>query len=70
MKPYGISVPGSVITKQTAPGYLKRMCAWFMRDRDLTMEASIFLSDIETCIVNAGFMDWNEVEQIEIEAIS
>ena len=70
MKSYGIRVPGSVVTKKTAPGYLKRMCIRFMRDRDLTMEASRFLSDIETRIVNAGFIGWNEIEQIEIKAIS
>lgn len=70
MKQYSITVPSSVITKQTAPGYLRRMCAAFMRDRDLTPEAALFLEDIEQRIVNAGFMDWNEIEQAEIDAIT
>ena len=65
MKTYAISVPGSIITKQTAPGYLRRMCRAFMVDRDITLESSCFLSDIEQRIADAGFMTWDEIEAVE-----
>ena len=60
-------VPGSLITKKTARGYLKRIARRLQED--LTMEKAIVLDEIEERIVAAGFMDWEEVEAIEIEAM-
>ncbi len=67
MKPYGITVPGSVITKETAPGYLKRIAKMLLHE--ITMESSVVLSEIEERIVKAGFLTWAECEKIEIEAM-
>ena len=68
MKPYAISVPGSVISRQTAPGYLRRTAAFLLAPARFSMESCAVLSDIESRIVSAGFLTWDEVEQIETEA--
>lgn len=60
-------ITGTLITKETAPGYLKRVAGYLQRD--LTMEASNVLSEIESRIVNAGWLTWAEVEEIEISAL-
>lgn len=67
MKTYGIIVPGSVVTKETAPGYLLQVAK--MLQREITMESSIVLSEIESRIVKAGFLTWTECEEIEIKAM-
>lgn len=66
MKPYGIAVPGSVVTAKTARGYLLRLAGRILAD--LSLEGSVVLSEVEERIVRAGFLSWEEVEQIEIEA--
>lgn len=60
-------ITGTLITKETAPGYLKRIAGYLLQD--LTMEASVVLSDIESRIVKAGWLTWQEVEEIEISAL-
>ena len=60
-------ITGTLITRETAPGYLKRIAG--ILQRDLTMEASIMLDDIEDRIVKAGWLTWPEVEEIEISAL-
>jgi hypothetical protein len=67
MKTLSIQVPGSVITQKTARGYLLRLASHLLND--LSIESSVVLTEIEERIVNAGFMDWEQIEQIEIEAI-
>ena len=67
MKTSSISVPGSVITNKTAEGYLLRLAKHLLND--LSMESSIVLTEIEERIVNAGFLTWEQVEKIEIEAL-
>lgn len=64
---YGITVLGSVVTKKTARGYLKRISGMLLRD--MTMESSNVLSQIEMKIVSAGMLTWIECDEIEIEAI-
>lgn len=61
-------VPGSLITKATAAGYITRMYKRFAIDRGLTMEASIMLDNIEREIVKAGFLTWQQVEAAETAA--
>lgn len=68
MKPYGIAVPGSVISAKTAPGYLRRTAAYLMSPAKFSMEACAVLADIESQIVSAGFLTWEQVETIEEEA--
>lgn len=63
-----ITVPGSIITMETAPDYLSRLCK-FHYSRELTMEASMMIHDIEERIVNAGLMTWSEIEDAEIAAM-
>ena len=67
MKPYCIMVPGSLITKQTAPGYLRRIAGQIFAKLDNA--GCLFLVDIESRIVEAGFLTWDEVEDIELEAM-
>lgn len=66
MKAISLSVPGSVITAKTAAAYLTRIAAYLLAD--LTMESSVVLADIEDRIVRAGFLTWEQVEEIEISA--
>ena len=61
-------VPGSVITKTTARGYLLRVAKSLQSN--LTIESSVVLSEIEEKIVNSGFLTWTQVEEIEIEALN
>ena len=67
MKTLSISVPGSVITNKTARGYLLRLARHLLND--LSIESSIVLTEIEERIVNAGFLTWEQVEEIEIESL-
>lgn len=67
MKPYGIIVPGSVVTAKTAPDYLRRMVAYVYQD--LTVASSLFLADVEQRLVSAGFLTWEQCEAIELQTI-
>lgn len=67
MKVISISVPGSVITKKSAAGYLERVARYLFGKTE--PEAMYVLGDIETRIVDAGFLTWPEIEEIEIKAI-
>ena len=58
-----VSVPGSVVTRETAPGYLARVARMLLHP--ITVESSAALSEIERRIVDAGLMTWPEVEEIE-----
>ena len=62
-----ITVPGSVVTKETAPGYLRRVARKLLNP--VTQASSIVLTDIERALVNAGFMTWEETEEIEMEVM-
>lgn len=65
-KPYAISVPGSVVTERTAPGYVKRAARFFLRESsDAAWQA---LTEIEGRIVAAGLLTWEQCEQLEVEA--
>lgn len=68
MKQYAIAVPGSVVTQKTAAAYIARLIGYFMNDSSLAM--SNVITDAEERIVNAGFMTWDEIEQIEIRAMA
>lgn len=63
-----LMVTGSVITKNTARGYLFRVAKFLQSN--LTMESSIVLSEIEEKIVKSGFLTWSQIEEIEIEALN
>ena len=67
-----IKVPGSVITAKTAKGYLMGAVRELMGERyDGSLYASaMVLDDIERRIVAAGYMDWEEVEAVEAEALA
>ena len=54
MKPYGIAVPGSVISAKTAAGYLRRTAAFLLSPARFSMESCAVLSDIESRIVSAA----------------
>ena len=63
-----LMVTGSVITKNTARGYLFRVAKFLQSN--LTMESSVVLSEIEEKIVKSGFLTWSQIEEIEIEALN
>ena len=65
-KPYAISVPGSVVTEQTAPVYVKRAARFFLSKSDAA--AWQVLAEIEGRIVSAGLLTWEQCERLEIEA--
>ncbi|MCC8014057.1 MAG: hypothetical protein LIO87_02595 [Eubacterium sp.] len=66
MKPYGILVPSSVVTKMTAAGYLKRIAKMLLENP--TIASCAALDTIEAKIVDAGFLTWEQAEEIEAEA--
>lgn len=67
-KPYAISVPGSVVTKKTAPDYVKRAARFFLsKSEDAAWQV---LDEIDGRIVAAGLLTWEQVEQLEAEAFA
>ncbi len=64
---YAIKVPGSVVTKQTAPSYYKNIVKMLYEGIDTP--GAFVLDEIAERIVNAGFLTWDEVEAIEIDAL-
>lgn len=64
MKTIAIQVIGSVVTKDTACDYLRRIIAYFAND--ISIEGMKVLDEIEERIVNAGFLSWDEIEKIEV----
>lgn len=63
-----VTVPGSIVTKQTAPAYISRMYRYHAIQHDLTLESSLMLQEVEQRIVAAGLMSWADVETAEIAA--
>lgn len=53
---------------KTAAGYLRRTAAFLLSPARFSMESCAVLFDIESRIVSAGFLTWDQVEQIEEEA--
>lgn len=67
MRLRGLKVPGSVVTRATAPGYLERIAKQFYSGLDVN---GAFAYDmIAADIVKAGFLTWEQVEEIEIKAV-
>ena len=60
-----VMVPGSIVTRETAPGYLRRVARMMLNP--VTMASSMALTQIEEKIVGAGLMTWEEAEEIEME---
>lgn len=63
-----INVLGSVVTAQTAASYLTRLAKIVYGDLD--MGSALVFDDQAERIVSAGFLTWEEVEAIEINAIA
>lgn len=63
MKP--LFILGTFITnKESARSLVNRLYSRF----DGTMESSVAIGEVETQIVNAGFLTWDEVEAAELTA--
>lgn len=62
-----VSVPGSIVTRETAPGYLRRVARVLLNP--ITEASSAVLTEIERKIVDAGLMTWAEAEEIELDAL-
>lgn len=63
MKP--LFILGTFITnKESARSLVNRLYSHF----DGTMESSVAIGEVETQIVNAGFLTWDEVEAAELTA--
>lgn len=67
-KPYAVAVPGSVVTAKTAPDYVKRAARHFLGN--FSAEGAYALAEIESRIVSAGLLTWEQVEQLEVEAFA
>lgn len=68
MKTIAINVPGSVVTANTAADYIARIASYLLSD--ITLESAKVIDEIEERIVNAGFLTWEQVEEIEANAIA
>lgn len=63
MKP--LFILGTFITnKESARSLVNRLYSRF----DGTMESSVAIGEVESQIVNAGFLTWDEVEAAELTA--
>ena len=67
MKATAIKGIGTVVTRQTAPGYIARLAGLIYED--LSPAASAVFDAEAARVVNAGFLTWSEVEEIEIKAL-
>ena len=61
-----INILGSVVTAQTAADYLARLAK--LTYDSLDIYSSIVFNEQAERIVSAGFLDWAQVEEIEISA--
>lgn len=57
-------ITGTLITEKTARGYIKRMAAHLLGD-GFDLAACQVLEEIETKVVNAGLLTWEEIGNIE-----
>lgn len=69
MKKFAVAVPGSIVTRATAPAYITRLYRFHAIQHDLTLEASIMIQEVEQRIVSAGLMSWADVEAAELAAL-
>ena len=62
-------ITGTVITEKNAADYLRRMVKRLFID-NMDMAGSIALDMIEDKLVSAGFFTWEQIEDIEIQAMA
>lgn len=55
-----------ITTKEQAKNLIKRLNSYFVKDTSIGM--SLVIDDYTKRLVNAGFLTWEEAEEIEIEA--
>ena len=58
-----MTILGTVVTKETAPGFLARVARTLLNP--VTMASSMVLTDIEKQLIGAGLMTAEEAEEIE-----
>lgn len=68
MKTIAINVPGSVVTAKTAADYIARISTYLLSD--ISVVNAYVLNEIEERIVKAGFLTWDQVEEIEANAMA
>lgn len=68
MKTIAINVPGSVVTAKTAADYIARIADYLLSG--ISTESAKVLDEIEERIVNAGLLTWEQVEEIEANAMA
>lgn len=61
-----MTILGTVVTKETAPGFLKRIARTLLNP--VTMASSMVLSDTEEKLIRAGMITRDEAERIEESA--
>lgn len=59
-----LNIVGTVVTSKTAAGFIMRMAR--LSDRDLS--GALVLDEIESKVVEAGFLTWEQVEAFEAKA--
>ena len=57
-------ITGTLITEKTAAGYIDRMCKLLYGEM-FDMASCQVLDDIETRVVNAGLLTWEQIGDIE-----
>lgn len=58
-----MTILGTVVTKETAPGFLARVARTLLNP--VTMASSMVLTDIEKQLIGTGLMTAEEAEEIE-----
>lgn len=58
-----IAILGTIVTRETAPGFLGRVARMLLNP--VTMASSAVLTDIEKQLIGAGLMTAEEAEEIE-----
>lgn len=59
----GIAILGTVVTRETAPGFLARVARVLLNP--VTIASSMVLTDIEEKLMGAGMITRDEAEKIE-----
>lgn len=57
-------ITGTLVTAKTAKGYIERICS-FLLGEAFDQASCTVLEEIETKVVNAGLITWDEIGQIE-----
>lgn len=64
-----IMVPGTVLSRTSAPAYVERLARWAYERGESDIYALQAMGEIEARIIDAGLMDPEECDAIEARAM-